>query len=60
MAIVELFPVPVEPTQMMQVPALSSSSGGTTGGKLTRAVRRNLKVSSHYSRLHLVAPLVAS
>ena len=39
---VELFPVPVEPTQMMQVPALSSSSGGATGGKLTRAETTNL------------------
>jgi hypothetical protein len=36
-AMVELLPVPVDPTQMMQVPALSSSSGGTTGGRSTRA-----------------------
>jgi hypothetical protein len=36
-AMVELLPVPVEPTQIIQVPALSSSSGGTTGGKSTRA-----------------------
>ncbi len=39
-AIVELLPVPVEPTQIMQVPALSSSSGGTTGGRSTRAVNQ--------------------
>jgi hypothetical protein len=36
-AMVELLPVPVDPTQIMQVPALSSSSGGTTGGRSTRA-----------------------
>jgi hypothetical protein len=41
LAIVELLPVPVEPTQIMQVPALSSSSGGSTGGKLTRAETEN-------------------
>ncbi len=45
-AMVELLPVPVDPTQIMQVPALSSSSGGTTGGRSTRAEKSRKPVVS--------------
>jgi hypothetical protein len=58
-AMVELLPVPVDPTHMMQVPALSSSSGGTTGGRSTRAENKKNQVLAAWI-LKLYAALSSS